>query len=1066
MHKEAEGGVQEASEVLEKIVPELTCYCSYLRSFIFDFKRKNDTDEEEEAKEVAWFFVSKQLLDMTSAFDFADEMGRQSLARLCRDLLTSKKIPIGFTEPSVRVLGEVQQNPNSRIQEIAEIISELREEEDDDDNVRVINETLDTEGEEEEEECLTKGEKEKLEENQRKKQVEAAKLRVKLNILKNDLDNAISSQDFIKAQEIKIEMDGVEIELGKILEPVIPESVQISKKKKETVKEKEPEPPKERDENEEIFVTRKSLEMLGVLLESSDIKSLNGTLLSLLDELIIPAVQSVDFNTRKSAVKAMGQCCIRDLAAAKRQLLLIVQMIQLDTIEVRLTALQVVYDLLMWYGLTAFNENSRSSPAGPEEESNAKNDEELSSIESVLSGTSVFKRGQNLTQDEIDNHGGSGVVAVLSQLLDEPDIETRTLVIEGLCKLMMCGSIASPKLISRLLLVWYNPITEVNGKLRHVLGTFFPLYASFSRANQDVIEQSFAGTLNTLFEAPVSSPLSEVDIEDVGTFYIQLTRSDLLQNQSGEENHNCGLSAHDAMAYTLCNQILQCPDSFYVKVLIKLLTMLYITPNNFNTLKEIKTLNDRMIEEVKDKLCIKALEKFGSRLDEFIRLDPTDQEQKDKTLVDENVTRDVSATEESEINSMNITKMAVRKRALFNETNNTLLDLTSLPEKSESLTPVEENDGFKVPGPPKSSQTSPRGSSLASASPLSSDSSSAETEGPPSKVTRIEDSDESTDEEVIGKASAEKKRTRNISGGSESGSFKPPPPKRRSSRTSTSSVSSAEATKEVPERRGKRAKKASMAPTSKGMKIAVVKIRRIDESGESKDDIERVVSGNIVARRMRDGSFDPASGNNVLSSTKASAIVPSPGGSSRGKPGSPVRRSPRGRSAVKKDPISSAGDSKKRGTNNHQPDKVRKGRECERSEDSKSVSPSARRSKRTLTTLAEPTLIPSSATRSSARKTRNVQDLDSSSEFQTPTAAPAKPILKQSSATRSSARKTKNVRDLDSSSEFQTPNGAPAKLTPRQSSARKTRNVQYLDHSSEIQTPSARPKRTLATKKK
>ena len=71
------------------------------------------------------------------------------------------------------------------------------------------------------------------------------------------------------------------------------------------LKDKEAETPKEKDENVEIFVIRKSLEMLGSLLESSDIKSLNGTLLSLLDKLIIPAVQSVNFNTRKSAVKAV-----------------------------------------------------------------------------------------------------------------------------------------------------------------------------------------------------------------------------------------------------------------------------------------------------------------------------------------------------------------------------------------------------------------------------------------------------------------------------------------------------------------------------------------------------------------------------------------------------------------------------------------------------------------------------------------------------------------------------------------------------------------------------------------
>ena len=45
-------------------------------------------------------------------------------------------------------------------------------------------------------------------------------------------------------------------------------------------------------------------------------------------------------------------------------------------------------------------------------------------------------------------------------------------------------------------------MTEADGKLRHMLGTFFPLYASFSRTNQDAIEESFMMTLNTLIDAP------------------------------------------------------------------------------------------------------------------------------------------------------------------------------------------------------------------------------------------------------------------------------------------------------------------------------------------------------------------------------------------------------------------------------------------------------------------------------------------------------------------------------------------------------------------------------------
>ena len=37
--------------------------------------------------------------------------------------------------------------------------------------------------------------------------------------------------------------------------------------------------------------------------------------------------------------------------------------------------------------------------------------------------------------------------------------------------------------------MWYNPVTNPNGRLRHVLGAFFPLYASMSKENQDSISE-------------------------------------------------------------------------------------------------------------------------------------------------------------------------------------------------------------------------------------------------------------------------------------------------------------------------------------------------------------------------------------------------------------------------------------------------------------------------------------------------------------------------------------------------------------------------------------------------
>lgn len=59
--------------------------------------------------------------------------------------------------------------------------------------------------------------------------------------------------------------------------------------------------------------------------------------------------------------------------------------------------------------------------------------------------------------------------------------ELRTETAEGLAKLMYTGRISSAKIFSRLVLLWYNPVTEDDTRLRHCLGVFFQLYARESR---------------------------------------------------------------------------------------------------------------------------------------------------------------------------------------------------------------------------------------------------------------------------------------------------------------------------------------------------------------------------------------------------------------------------------------------------------------------------------------------------------------------------------------------------------------------------------------------------------
>ena len=49
--------------------------------------------------------------------------------------------------------------------------------------------------------------------------------------------------------------------------------------------------------------------------------------------------------------------------------------------------------------------------------------------------------------------------------------------------------------------MWYNPVTNPNGRLRHVLGAFFPLYASMSKENQDSISEVRAFTYSNFIKS-------------------------------------------------------------------------------------------------------------------------------------------------------------------------------------------------------------------------------------------------------------------------------------------------------------------------------------------------------------------------------------------------------------------------------------------------------------------------------------------------------------------------------------------------------------------------------------
>ena len=193
-------------------------------------------------------------------------------------------------------------------------------------------------------------------------------------------------------------------------------------------------------------------------------------------------------------------------------------------------------------------------------------------------------------------------------------------------------------------------------------------------------------TLKTLMSAPVTSPLTEVDLEDVGLFLIQLTSRGFLQSKDQTNLENC----HDSIAYSICNHIIAEPMSFHVKQFIKFLNSLQISTDDVTKLKEFKALYQQMVEPIKEKLAIKALEKFGKTVELCLAQIPNND-----TLEEE-----VFNCTEAEQTNMNNTTKLFRKRALFSQTCNTLLETEENIAAQESPIPqasikdlVNQNQG-------------------------------------------------------------------------------------------------------------------------------------------------------------------------------------------------------------------------------------------------------------------------------------------------------------------------------------------------------------------------------------
>ena len=117
-----------------------------------------------------------------------------------------------------------------------------------------------------------------------------------------------------------------------------------------------------------------------------------------------------------------------------------------------------------------------------------------------------------------------------------------------------------------------------------------------SLSNNNIAHHLAVGNSDTLYMELVSS--------------VHLTRGeDMLQSYDPNKPTNilksCTINTHDSLAMAVCNEILSSPDSFQTEELIKILTSLSLTQNNYMHLKGVKVLVESLLQKVKERFCVR-----------------------------------------------------------------------------------------------------------------------------------------------------------------------------------------------------------------------------------------------------------------------------------------------------------------------------------------------------------------------------------------------------------------------------------------------------------------------------
>ncbi|KAL5107706.1 Condensin complex subunit 3 [Taenia crassiceps] len=654
--------------LLERITPSVSDYVNFIiyRVDSLLVLLRADVDYNENVMEAE--SVLEHVLLLCESLDLSDEFGRRRLFDVVRGWLVCPQVPASLTKFLLQIYFNLEPNVQNRVLKVAEMTSELLESAEEAAKkqtysvqpitsaaVGTNNNQGDTPSR-----ALSDGKSPAQPSHQPQTKplnktretylrIKVAELKVKLNELNESLSECIRVKDFERATFLRDECARLEGERSALLHeltginlpvctpdinsrPVLSaSSIHVSSTMKaeavteevvEIVDSEEEEEEEENDESDpKVTLVRRQIKYLSrlsadvvlkankivvvTIQKSPSLWSLPPSLRSLLYNLILPSVQHADLAIRNQAILALGLCCTLDLALTKSYLSLFYEAVKLDHATVRVTAINCIIDAFVIFGLHPFLEVAEKFD---------EVDLDIGDLVLLKSGRSI-SGAVNTTASETVSLA-LRLLAPMVELIDSDDADLRTVAGVGVAKLFIFGRLLSGRLISRLLLLWFNPQTAELPTLSQSLGVFFTDFACSSPERQACVADAVLPTLSILVAAPATSALSEIDPGLVVDLLARLTDASCLFPKvadGGEDYKSTDNPCHDDLAMRLSNRVLNVPQSAEARLYIRVLSQLRLSLHKAQLYKDLLRMTDLMFKKV-ERSAFLSLHRFRKNI--------------------------------------------------------------------------------------------------------------------------------------------------------------------------------------------------------------------------------------------------------------------------------------------------------------------------------------------------------------------------------------------------------------------------------------------------------------------